>query len=198
MTPEQYAARGHSETEVRAFRTGYDKVVTGDQITVPLADSIEVRSAADDPYAGRSDQDVAAALAARVSGGPYVQPWEMQGFLVNARTEHSAASQVAQGEVTRPGSGPDAHDREWLYQQEWRRVVGRELTAEELAGRPVAGCVACGRLAGMVCDDHARRPGEPIPYPPESTWPSKWPGHVPGAVVQRPGHYPGDISRTVA
>ena len=193
MTPEQYRDRGHTEAETRAFAAGYAKVVTGDMISVPLADSIEARS--DDPYVGG---DVQTALAARVSGGPHVSPVEMQGFLRNARAETVAAAQVAQGEVTRPGSGPDAHDRELRVRREWLSTVGRWFTTAELTGRPRPGCEACARLAGAPCDQHARRFGEPIPLPPEDTWASRQPGHTPGQILLRPGQAPYNLSRSVA
>ena len=192
MNPTEYRQQGHTEEEVQAFAAGYASVRTGDQITMTLADTFEGRS--DDPYVGG---DVQTALAARVSGGPHVSPVEMQGFLRNARAETVAAAKVAQSEVTRPGSGPDAHDREAYYQRAWVETVGRVFTAEELSGTPVPGCVACSRLAGLVCDEHARRLGEPIPYPPHP-WPSETVGSTPGMIVMRPGHYPGDLARTVA
>ena len=154
---------------------------------MPLADSIEVRS--DDPYAGRPDADMQAALAARGPASAYVGAAEVQQFLVGAKAETVAKAYVAVSEVTRPGSGPDAFDRERYHLTTWMRNVGRVPSPEELAGRPVPGCVACSRLAGLVCEEHTRKTGEPLDYPPHP-WPSEAPGAVPGGIVLRPGMAP--------
>jgi hypothetical protein len=195
VTEEELRSMGWGEDEARRYMAGYSSVLTGDQVTMSTAAGTEVREA--DPYAGRSDQEVASALAARVPGGEFVRPEEMQAFLANARTETVAKAHVAVAEVTRPGSGPDAFDREVYYRRAWMQTVGREFTVEELAGQPVPGCVACSRMAGAPCDEHARKTGEPIPYPPHP-WPSEMAGHTAGQIILRPGQAPYRLDRSVA
>ncbi len=138
-----------------------------------------------DPYAGRDDEGVAAALNARGPSDGYVRPEEMQAFLADAKAETIAAAVVQVAEVTRPGSGPDAIERERHYLGETMHLIGRPLTDRELQGDPVPDCVACARMAGLPCGEHARKLGEPIPLPPRP-WPSEAPGHYPGAIHLAP------------
>jgi hypothetical protein len=70
-----------------------------------------------------------------------------------------------------------AVERERRMQHWFRHYVGREPTVRERTGAPVAGCAGCERLSGIsACDDHARKIGEPMAWPPRDTWVP----HVPG------------------
>ena len=134
-----------------------------------------------DPYVGKGDEGVAAALNARGPSDGYVRPEEMQAFLANAKAETIAAAVVQVAEVTRPGGPPDALERESFYRAERMHQIGRPLSDAELMGAPALDCVACARMAGRPCAEHTRKLGDPIPLPPRP-WPSEQPGRYPGAI----------------
>lgn len=97
----------------------------------------------------------------------------------------NALAKVGVGRVFGPGE-PDPLSQEHYAAALFFRQVGRPPTAGELRGRPDPGCAACARECG-TCDDHARKLGEPITYPPRP-WPSESPEHYPGTYLfTRPG-----------
>ena len=197
MTPEEYRAQGHDEAEIRAFTAGYNRVVTGDRLTMRTADMIETRGA--DPYTGLDGPDLQAALNThQASEDGLLSAAEMTSVLGARRTADQAEAIMRVAEVIRPGGSQlDTFDREQAIRRQWAERVGRWFSAEELRGLPRAGCEACARMAGAPCDQHVRRMGEPIALP-DHPWPSEMSGHTPGMVVLRPGAVPYRLDRSVA
>lgn len=107
---------------------------------------------------------------------------DTRALLADRQRIQDAQMAMAQAEVTGPGE-LDSWDREQYYVRQFAHTTGRMPDVRELRGPAVADCAGCERMNGSgPCDDHARRRGEPIPYPPESTWPSRQLGHYPGAI----------------
>jgi hypothetical protein len=113
--------------------------------------------------------------AAEVAGQAGDDP---DALLAALKTAAATNRVIAAAEVTRPGE-QDLMEREWSVLRSFMHYVGRPPTEAEQNGPPDLSCDACVRLGPGTCDDHRRKPGEPIPAPPRP-WPSEDPARYPG------------------